>query len=309
MGFKRGQLRYFVTVAEDGQMTRAARRLHIAQPALSQAISQLESELGIELLVRHPRGVTLTPAGEAFLPKARAVVASEHDAVQLAQSLARGAKGTLGVGFSGAPPLLSAPELFTAFAEAHPEAEVTFHDLPFPRGSTVSWLEDVDVAFCHRPAIETCVRVQPVRVEPRAVVVHESHALAQRSELPVAAVLDETFVSYHPEVQPAWAGFHSLDDHRGGPPRESTVDHAVGAFQMLGIMTSLRAITALPLSDAKLAERILPDLVAIPLRDADPAVPSLVWREDNHNPLVVALVAVAAELAAHGADSALPSDS
>ena len=82
MGFKRGQLRYFVTVAEDGQMTRAARRLHIAQPALSQAISQLEAELGIELLVRHPRGVTLTPAGEAFLPKARAVVASEQDAAQ-----------------------------------------------------------------------------------------------------------------------------------------------------------------------------------------------------------------------------------
>jgi DNA-binding transcriptional LysR family regulator len=299
MGFKRGQLRYFVTVAEDGQMTRAARRLHIAQPALSQAISQLESELGIELLVRHPRGVTLTPAGEAFLPKARAVVASEQDAALMAQSLARATKGTLEVGFSGAPPLIGAPELFTAFAEAHPDAEVTFHDLPFPRGSTVSWLEDVDVAFCHQPAIETCVRVQPVRVEPRAVVVHETHAIAQRSELAVAEVLDETFVSYHPEVQPAWAGFHSLDDHRGGPPLQSTVDHAVGALQMLGIMTSLRAATALPLSDARLAEHILPDLVAIPLRDADPAVPSLVWREDNHNPLVGSLVGIAAELAAN----------
>jgi LysR family transcriptional regulator, benzoate and cis,cis-muconate-responsive activator of ben and cat genes len=298
MAFKRGQLQYFVTVAEDGQMTRAARRLHIAQPALSQAISQLESELGLELLVRHPRGVTLTPAGEAFLPKARAVVASEQDAAQLAQSLARTAKGTLEVGFSGAPPLISAPDLFAAFAEAHPEAEVTFHDLPFPRGSTVSWLEDVDVAFCHRPAVETCVRMQPVRVEPRAVVVHDSHALAQRSELAVAAVLDETFVSYHPQVQPAWAGFHSLDDHRGGPPRQATVDHAAGAFQMLGIMTSLRAITALPLTDAKLAERILPDVVAIPLCDADPAVPSLVWRGDNHNPLVGALAALAQGFAA-----------
>ena len=70
------QLRYFVTVAEEGQMTRAARKLHLAQPALSQAIAQLESELGIDLLVRHARGVTLTPAGETFVPKARLALAA-----------------------------------------------------------------------------------------------------------------------------------------------------------------------------------------------------------------------------------------
>src|ERR1700675_4291651 len=89
--FSQGQLRYFVTVSEEGQITRAAKRLHLAQPALSQAIAQLESELGVELLMRHPRGVTLTDAGEAFLVKARAVLAAEAETSQTALALKRAA--------------------------------------------------------------------------------------------------------------------------------------------------------------------------------------------------------------------------
>jgi len=296
MSFRRGHLRYFVTVAEEGQITRAARKLHIAQPALSQAMAQLESELGIELYERHPRGVTLTPAGEAFLVKARIALATEDDAAQTAQWLARAARGAIEVGFVGPPPTLNAPELFAAFADSHPDAEVSFRDLPFPYGQTLSWLEEVDVAFCHLPTVEPGVDVQTVRLEPRAVVAHESHPLARRTELTVAEVLDETFLSYHPDVQPTWAGFHSLDDHRGGPPQATTVHRAATTMQMGGIMASRGAITTLPLCDAKLAQQVLP-VVAIPLSDAHPAVLSLVWRRENPSPLVQALVAFAGNLA------------
>jgi len=89
MAFNRDHLRYFVAVADEGQITQAARRLFMAQPALSQAISQLESELGLRLLDRHPRGVTLTDAGEAFLEKARAAVDSEIEVRRTAETLAR----------------------------------------------------------------------------------------------------------------------------------------------------------------------------------------------------------------------------
>jgi DNA-binding transcriptional LysR family regulator len=298
--FSQVQLRYFVTVSEEGQITRAARRLHIAQPALSQALAQLEAELDIVLFERHPRGVTLTPAGEAFLVKARAALAAEAETVQVALSLRRAANATIAVGFIGPPPAISTPDLFAAFAESNPEARISYQDLPFPRGSTSAWLADVDVAVCHRPSVEEGLGAQPVRVEPRAAVVHRGHPLAQRPELDVVDVLDETFVGYHPEVQPEWAGFHSLDDHRGGPPGSLTDDAAQTSLQMLGIMSSPHAITTVPYADAKLAVQVLPDILAIPLRDAAPAVVSLVWRRDTSNPLIDDLVAAAKRLAPGG---------
>src|SRR5437899_1980836 len=99
MPFKRGQLLYFVTVAEEGQLTRAAKRLHLAQPALSQAISQLEGELGVELFERHARGVNLTHAGEVFLEKARIALAAGEEAAATARALARSERGAIEIGF------------------------------------------------------------------------------------------------------------------------------------------------------------------------------------------------------------------
>lgn len=306
MTFRRGQLRYFVAVADEGQMTRAAHKLHIAQPALSQAIAQLESELGLGLLERHARGVTLTPAGEAFLPKARAALAAETDAAATAQSLARAVRSAITVGYIGPPPTINAPELFEAFAEARPGAEISFRELPFPRGSTASWLEDVDIAFCHPPAADPDVRIQALRTEPRAIVAPRSHALAQRSELTVAEVLDETFIGYHPAVQPIWAGFHSLDDHRGTPAPRITADRALTPSQMLTLIAARQAIIAIPASDAAIVLKVLRGVVAIPVPDAHPAVLSLIWRKSNHNPLVQALAALAAGIRDVRVDGRVP---
>ncbi len=292
MSFKTDQLRYFVTVAEEGQITRAAEKLYIAQPALSQAISQLEGELGLKLLDRHPRGVTLTASGEAFLEKARAVVDTERDVQLTAQSLARAARGVVEVGFIGPPPPMSAPALFTAFSEAHPEAEVSFRELPFPRGPTRRWLENVDVAFCQPPEPGEHIETHPVRIEQRVLLVSADHPLADDG-VTVEQVLDETFISYHPTVQPGWAGFHSLDDHRGCPPAALTEDRCSTSLEMLGRLAGLPssgAVTALPTTDARLVTHAISGIVAVPLLDAAPATVSLVWHSGDAHPLVRALV-------------------
>jgi DNA-binding transcriptional LysR family regulator len=297
MDFKRGQLRNFVVVAEEGQMTRAARKLHLAQPALSHMISQLESELGIVLLERHARGVALTPAGEAFLPKARSALAAADDAVRTAESLARARSGRVEIGYIGPPPMVNAPDLFAPFADTHPDANISFRELPFPVSPTTAWLDDVDVAFSVAPAAERGVRVQAVRAEPRAVLMPDHHPLAQRGELRAAELLDERFLAYHSNVQAAWAGFHSLDDIRGGPAPNMTEDHARTPPEMLTMMAARQGIAVLPLSDALVIRDVLRGVVAIPVSDVEPAVLSLCALESNRNPCVQALMTNAQGLA------------
>jgi DNA-binding transcriptional LysR family regulator len=306
--FRLEQLRYFVAVAEDGQFTRAARNLHLAQPALSQAVAQLESELGVELLKRHARGVTLTPAGEIFLAKARVALAATRDATLTAQSLARAASGTMELGFLGSPPMVDAPQLFASFAEAHPIAELSFRGMSFPRGSMTSWLGDVDVALCHSPPPDPDVHVQPLWPEPRMLVAPARHQLAQHGEVSVADALDETFVGYHPGVDPAWAGFWRLDDHRGAPAPHVTSDRALTMPAAASVIASGRAITTMPASQATMIQKILPGVVARPLRGAHPTELSLVWRRDNRNPLIDALVAIARGLEDGGGEGRLAAE-
>jgi DNA-binding transcriptional LysR family regulator len=290
MNFKRGHLLYFVTVAETGQITRAARRLHLAQPALSRAITQLESDLGFKLLERHARGVTLTPAGEAFLVKARAAVSAWSDALSTARSMARVRRGTIDFGFVGVPPGLDSPALLETFGQDYPEIDVCYRELPFPSALTGSWLADVDVAVCHRPPADPDVWVRVLRSEPRVVLAARRHPLAGRRELSVAEVLDETFIGFHSSVDPAWAGFWSLDDHRGGSPQRLTADRAANPHEVLAALTVRDAITTVPGAVAKLVPEFLTGVVTIPLRDAHAATIVLIGHEDRANPLVVSLL-------------------
>jgi DNA-binding transcriptional LysR family regulator len=269
--FKRGQLDYFVTVAQEGQMTRAAAKLQMAQPALSQAIAGLEVELGFTLFERHAR--------------------------ETAESLARGDEGTIVFGFLGSPPALDSPGAVEAFAEAHPGINIRYQELPFPFTPTSSWLSQIDVAACHLPAADPKVWAHTLRLEPRTVLASTRHPLATRNELTLAETIDETFVGFHPSVEPAWAGFWSLDDHRGGPPRRVTDDHAANPQEVLASLLPGLAITTVPASIAPLLATVMTGLLAIPLRDADPTAITLVGHTDRRNQHVQALVSFAANLA------------
>jgi DNA-binding transcriptional LysR family regulator len=291
--FKPGHLEYFVVVAEERQITRAARKLCIAQPALSQAIAQLEAHVGVRLVERHAQGVTLTTAGESFLERARVAVAAERDAFETARSLARRQAGTIDFGFLGTPPGLDSPAPLSAFAQQHPAIDLRYRELAFPFAPTSSWLAEVDVAVCHLPPADPDVWVQALRSEPRVVLAPKDHPLAGSTRLSVEDVLEQSFIGLHPSIEPGWAGFWSLDDHRGGPPTSLTPDQAINPQEVLASLSTRRAITTVPISVAGVIVGVLPSVVAIPLHGADPCSIVLVGHEARSNRLVSALVAFA----------------
>ncbi len=290
MSFRRGMLEYFLAVAEEGQMTRAARRLDVAQPALSQAIAQLESEFGLKLFERHARGVTLTPAGAVLYEKARVAVAATSAAEETARSLARAQGGTIEFGFVGSPPGLHSPLVMQAFTEAYPEIEIRYRELPFPAGPTARWLAEVDVAACHVPPPEDGIWVKPLLSEDRVVLAPRRHPLSARARLTIEEVLDQTFIGFDPSVDADWAGFWSLDDHRGGPPAQITADCASNPQEVLAALAMSDAITTVPASVSRVISNFFAALVVIPLQGAAPSTIALAGHESRTNALIETLV-------------------
>ena len=144
-------LRYFVAVAEELHFGRAAARLHIAQPALSQQIRRLEEELQASLLRRTKRHVELTEAGRIFVQEARATLAQAERAVRLAQRATRGEIGRLGVGLCTWIDTTYIPKAIRTFGERHPEVELELHSLASPE--QLSALRDgrINVGFARSP--------------------------------------------------------------------------------------------------------------------------------------------------------------
>ncbi len=219
MAIELRHLRYAVAVAEAGQLSRAAARLRIAQPALSQSILRLEREIGTPLFDRHARGVTPTPAGDAFLEHARAALAASDAAVSAARRWARTESDRLVLGFIGGVGL--AEPLVTGFAVAHPDVELVVRELSFAQ--QVDWLLDgtVDAAvLCPGPPSPEFEAIAIANTS-LCVFVSEHHRLASRSELRYADIADETYLGKAPGLPDWWVDIWWMTAQRGGPPRTS----------------------------------------------------------------------------------------
>src|ERR1700726_2832022 len=122
-------LRYFLAVSEALNFTKAAARLRVAQPALSRQIQNLEGEIGVDLLRRSPRGVTLTAEGKLFLEEVRELLKHADESVEKVRALARGEYGELHVGYAPTPTVEILPPALAAFQKAVPRVKVLLHDL------------------------------------------------------------------------------------------------------------------------------------------------------------------------------------
>lgn len=193
-------LRYFVAVAEECHFGRAAQRLHMAQPPLSQQIRQLEKEIGVELLHRTTRKVSLTPAGERYLERAREILASVDQAGHEAARVDAGEVGRVAIGFIGSATYALLPTLARELRDALPGIEFEFTgEMLTP--AQVAALHDgfIDVALMRTPVQDELVDVEVVRREPLVVALPESHPLAERETVRFRDLKAEPFVTYPSE--------------------------------------------------------------------------------------------------------------
>src|ERR1700749_4678303 len=172
-------LRYFVVVAEELHFRRAAERLHMSQPPLSQQIRALEEEVGATLLLRTQRKVELTGAGAAFLQRAREILGAVEDAALEARRVQRGEVGRLAIGFVGSAMYSVVPERLRAFRDRHPDVGLRLHEL----GTTeqLRRLDDgrLDIGFIRAPGSRPGLSTETVLREPVVAAPPDGHPLAR----------------------------------------------------------------------------------------------------------------------------------
>ncbi len=198
-------LRYFVSVAEELHFGRAAQRLFIAQPPLSQQIQQLERELGVALFARTSRRVQLTPAGSAFLAEARQILASVEAAAETAKRAARGETGWLGIGFAASATYDLLPAVLHDFRAAFPEVALSLQELNAVEQGSALREKIIHVGFARPYALEPEAVIHAVQREPFLVALPDTHRLTRSASLRLPALADELFISFPEAPKPSYA--------------------------------------------------------------------------------------------------------
>lgn len=188
-------LQAFVVVAEEMHFGRAAGRLHVAQPPLSQQIRRLEADLGVELFIRTTRRVDLTAAGAAYLERARSILDAVDAAAEEARRVAAGAIGHLTIGCVGSATYSLIPALSRRLADELPGVEFAFRGEMLVADQLAA-LHDgtIDLALLRPPVSDGTLTVTPLRKERLVVAVPSGHPLARRRQLRVADLADADLI-------------------------------------------------------------------------------------------------------------------
>jgi DNA-binding transcriptional LysR family regulator len=189
-------LRYFVAVAEELHFGRAAERLHIAQPPLSQQIRQLEQQLGFELFHRTKRNVRLTEAGQVFLEECRLVFRQFEQAIRAGQQASRGEVGKLVIGFVSSAAYSVLPPILNQFRNRFPTVNLTLRELTTDQ--QLHWLRDqqIDVGFVRPPIEDVEFNSITILQEPLVVALSETHPLAKLDFISLRSLIHEPFILF-----------------------------------------------------------------------------------------------------------------
>ncbi|MGW2089777.1 LysR family transcriptional regulator [Streptomyces sp. NPDC001880] len=283
----------FVAVAEELHFGRAAKRLQMAQPPLSQQIRQLEKELGVQLFERNTRSVRLTGAGESFLQPVRTVLDDLDTAVRAAKAAGRGEYGRVTIGFAGASSHETLPLLTRAVRAASPALELvmrgqTYANVALDRVADGS----LDLGFVRLPVSRPGVAYRVIDEEELVCALPFDHPLARLESVPIGVLAEEPFVSF-----PANTGSTVRDamvgacETAGFNPR--VVQEAPDSYTILALVAAGVGVTLTVTSVQHIQQN---GLVYRPL--AGPPIrlrAALAWRADNPSAALRAVLAVAEE--------------
>src|SRR5437870_1722541 len=198
-------LRYFLAVGEALNFTKAAAQLRVAQPALSRQVQDLEEEIGVDLLKRSPRGVTLTAEGKLFLEEVRELLKRADESVEKVRALARGEYGELHIGYAPSPTVEILPPALAAFQKAVPRVKVLLHDLSSDELMAGLQNATLELAVMVRQPVgdETAgIQFELLRTYPLCVAMTAAHPFARLKSVSLEKLAAEPLVGFRRKDYP-----------------------------------------------------------------------------------------------------------
>lgn len=265
-------LRYFVAVAEEGGITRAAARLHVSQPPLSRQIRALEEDLGVRLVDRDARPIALTPAGRLFFQEARAILQRVDDAVRRVRELPDESAGEIRVGYSPVPSTELLPRVLQIHRMTHPQVRVVLLDLASTEILSQIKARELDLAIAVRPLLKKSdgLDFEPLAEMPIGVLVPNDHAFAGRRSVTAEEALAQPLIAFARADYPDYhAWLNGVIRRSGRKPR--IVAYADGATSLMAAVQAGQGVAFGPPTYAEAAGKratylpILPEVQPIVL--------------------------------------------
>jgi DNA-binding transcriptional LysR family regulator len=277
-------LRYFIAVAEELHFGKAAERLHIAQPPLSQQIQQLEAELGVKLFHRKTkRQIQLTEAGKVFLQEAYQLLVQLKTAVALTQRIGRGQTGQLRIGFTSLAIYDLLPSILRQFREQFPEVELVLLELTTSQQEQALKDSVIHVGFAHPPLEDDTISYKCIHRESLVVALSSTHSLAQQEYISVVSLLQEPLIVFPRYLAPGlYDRIMSLFELRNFKP--NITQQAIQMQTIIGLVSAGMGVAITPSSLQNL-QRF--GVVYRPILEKVPIIETaVIWRQNSLTPIV-----------------------
>lgn len=279
------QLRCFVAVAEELHFGRAAERLHMAQPPLSQQIRRLERQLEVRLLDRNNRSVALTSAGATLLAQARPILENVSQAVSDTLRANRGELGRLGIGFGFSATYTVLPDLVNRFRKRFPDVQVDLYEMTIDQQLEAFARGDIQVGVIRPPLNDVSLTTKTVLVEPLVLAIPKGHALASSKSIRLRDLADEVFVMAPRNRAGFFDSIKAMARSAGFEPKVG--QHATGLHTALGLVSVGLGIAIVPKSLQRTPVR---NVVYRALVDAPTVELALAWRKADRTQITKAFV-------------------